>query len=276
MSSKNLKFSGHYLIVDGVTPFTSACFDKIKDFNTEHLDVTISKNEKETLSIEKVTKKIWEDRFISLYFNYGERYPYSPMVATFVAGDIQELNNPRTPEQIELDDQLFVLIDIKTQRIWLSNLRQRNTVFDWIKKKIGLEISIKAIINESEFINKIKSVQEISFAVIPDLFNSSEQDTLSNHLVQDIYGFGAEKARVQLLYNNKSVTDTIKKKFNELIGKKGEFQDITVIGRSDEGFDAVFNLEEVISKISIDVGSDSKSKLFDPNEVFEALINIIK
>lgn len=276
MANKTIKFSGHHLIVVGTVPFTSACFDAIQASDTEHYDITISDTEKETLSIKKVVKQITDNRFISLYFNYGERYPYSPTVATVVGEDLQELDNPRTPEQIELNDQLFVLIDVATQRIWLSDQRQRNTVLEWIKNKIGSDISIKSIINESEFINKIKSVQEISFSVVPDLFNTAGQDTLSNHLVQDIFGFGADKARVQLSYENTSVTDTIKKKFNELLGRRTEFQDITVIGRSDEGLDTIFNLDEVISKISVEVGSDSKSKLSDSDDVFGALINVIK
>jgi len=276
MANKNLKFSGHQLIISGSTPFASICFAAIQDSNTEHFDIKISEDKIETLSIKKVVKQTHEDRFISVYFNYGEKYPYSPTVATVVGENFQELNNPRTPEQIELNDQLFVLIDLNTQRIWLSDQRQKNTVADWIKNKIGAEVSIKSIINESEFIDKIKSVQEISFAVVPNLFSSAGQDTLSKHLVQDIYGFGADKARIQLLYKNTLITDIIKKKFYELIGRKNEFQDITVIGRSDDGFNTVLNLEEVVSKISIDVGSDNKSKLFNPDEVFNTLINRIK
>ena len=276
MANKNIKFSGHHLIITGTVPFASSCFDAIQDSETEHLDINISATEKETLSIKKVVKQLKDNRFISLYFNYGEKYPYSPTVATVVGENLQELSNPRTPEQIELSDQLFVLIDVTTQRIWISDQRQKNSVLDWIKNKTGLAMSIKSIINEADFIDKIKSVQEISFSVVPDLFNSAGQDTLSNHLVQDIYGFGADKARVQLSYSNTSVTDIIKQKFNSLIGRKSEFQDITVIGRSDEGLDTIFNLDEVISKISVDVGADSKSKLVNPEEVFDAVIKIVK
>ncbi len=276
MADKPLKFSGNRLVLNNQPTFSVFDFDDIRDSNTEHMDIKISEKETETISIKKITKQIHEDRFISLYFNYGNKYPYSQKVAKLDGEELEEIDNPRSPELIELSDQLFVLIDAKLQRIWLSNQRQRNEIAKWLKEKINKDVNIKSIINETEFIDKLKSVQEISFTVLPDLFNSADQQTLSSHLAQDIFGFGAEKAKVQLLYKNSSITDKIREKFNGLLAKKDNFQEIAVIGRSDEGFDTVFNLEEVVSKVTVNVGYDETSKHLNPESVFDALKQKIK
>ena len=276
MADKPLKFSGNQLVVNGQEVFDISSFDQIHDSDTEHMDIKVSEQVTETISIKKTSKEVKEGRFVCLYFNYGNKYPYAKTVAKVEGDDLKELDNPRTPDLIELDDQLFVLIDTELQRIWLSNQRQRNEIAKWLKEKIGKDIYIKSIIKETDFIEKLRSIQEISFTVLPDLFNSADQESLSAHLVQDIFGFGAEKARVQLFYRNSNITDTIKEKFNGLIAKKENFQEVVVIGRSDEGFDTVFNLDEVVSKISVSVGSDETSKLLDPNLVFDAIIAKIK
>ncbi len=272
MADKPIKFSGNQLVIGTLGNFDVATFNSIQDSDTEHMDIKVSDKVTETIYIKKTSKNVYEERFVALYFNYGNKYPYSKTVAKVEGDDLKELDNPRTPDLIELDDQLFVVIDTTLQRIWLSNQRQRNEVAKWLKEKVGQEIYVKSIIKEAEFIDKLRSVQEISFTVLPDLFNSADQQSLSSHLVQDIFGFGAEKARVQLFYKNSNITDTIKEKFNGLIAKRDNFQEVVVVGRSEEGFDTVFNLDEVVSKITVNVGSDETSKLLDPDSVFNSVM----
>jgi len=273
MVNKPLKFSIFQLIIETESPFTLETFSLIEDQKLETFEIG-PKEEKETLSIKRVNKECFEDRFIALYFNEGNKFPYSPTVID--ATDLKEKDNPRPAEDIELDDQFFVLIDISSQRIYLSDQRRRGTFTTWLKEKINKETNIKSIINEGDFLNKIKSVSKISLSIVPNLFNISSQDTLSHNLANDIYGFGAEKAKLELEYNNARMTDIIKDKFNKVLGRKSDFQEVTIIGRSDEGFESIFNLEEVISKLVIDVLAQEKTNLLNPTIVFNILIAKIK
>lgn len=275
MSKKPIKFYVHQLIIDeSSAPFTASSFESISESDTETFDMQTVDGEKEILSVKKITKTIYEEnRFIGLAFDQGEKYPYSPKV---VNKELDEEDNPRSVEQIELDQQFFALIDVQTQRIWISSQQKKNSIVFWLKEKIKKEVIIKSIINDGEFIQKIKSVKEISFTVVPDLFNSENRDTLSSHLVQDILGFGAKKAKLLLEFNNSQISDKIKTKLNDLLGRKHEFKDITVIGRSDEDFESTFNLEEITSKVIIDVPTNEIHKLFEAGHVFDGLIKKIK
>jgi hypothetical protein len=274
MANKNLKFYVHQVIIKGLSPFNCATFDVIKSFDTETQEMKKVKDGKnEILSVSKIAKIVYEDRFIALSFDEGDKYPYPPKV---VNDSLCEEDNPRAPSLIELDEQLFVLIDIGTQRIWISNQQKRGDIRIWLEKKLHKDVCIKSIINNGEFIDKIKSVKEISFSVAPNLFNSPGQDTLSSHLVGDIYGFGAKKARLSLEYENSKISDKIKAKLSNLFGKQNEFEDITVIGRSDEDFESTFNMNEITSKLQIDLPVDEKSKLLDAATVFASLIKKIK
>lgn len=124
--------------------------------------------------------------------------------------------------------------------------------------------------------DKIHSISRVSFAIVPNLFNSASQDTLSDHIVTDIYGFGAEKARLDLDYRNASMTDGLKNKLTSLMKQRVQFKEITIIGRSDEGFESVFSLEEVVNKIIIDVSLQEKTNLLDCSIVFSLLTDKIK
>lgn len=273
MANKQLKFSVNYLIIDGsecdISDFTDLQEEDLVKHDITHREDKIT----ETLAIKKVAKKCIDNRFVTFYFNQGSKYPYPD---TVINTELKESKNPRDPDQIELDDQFFALIDIKNQRIYLSDQRKRYIISDWLKNKLEKEITIKSIIEEQEFINRLKSVNAISFTLVPNLFNSASEEVLSKSLVDDIYGFGADKAKLELSYKDGNVTDKIKAIFNSLLNRKNEFETITVVGRNDENLESVFNLDEIVNKLSIEVNDFEESKLLNPDTVFVALIDKIK
>ena len=274
MATKPLKFSIHQLVIPDEAPFTVNTFSLIDESELETFNINRSEEEQETLSIKRVSKEVRENRFICLYFNEGDKFPYSPTVID--TADLQEKENPRSPEDIEMSDQFFVVIDVLHQRLYLSDQRRKGTFLAWLKDKLSKEVNIKSIIDEETFLDKINSVSRVSFAILPNLFNSSSQDALSDHIVTDIYGFGAEKARLDLEYRNASITDNLKNKLASIMKQRVQFKEITIIGRSDEGFESVFNLEEVINKITVDVSLQEKTNLLDCSIVFSLLTDKIK
>ncbi len=273
MSKQDLGFSVYQLIV-GEDAFDISTFSIINDEDTEIEEVTRRKSkEKEIVSIKKIGKGTIDNRFITICFSSGDKYPYSDKI---INSDLEEQENPRTPEELELDKQLFVLIDSKTQRIFISNLKKKLYLKDWLKDKINKDIVIKAIIQEEQFIDKIESIDKISFSITPSLFNSGNRGLLSEELVKDIFGFDAEKACIELSYKNRRKSKKIIDKLNFLKKHKNEFDEITIIGRGDDNFESIFNMNEVITKVVIKVRIDNKSKLFDEQEVFQSLIDKIK
>jgi len=273
MSKRNLKFTVSQLIINS-SLFDLSTFSDLKDADLDTYKVTHKKEDKEEiLSIKKFTKAVEEERFITIYFNEGNKFPYTDKV---IDSNLEEHDNPRSPEEIELDNQFFVLVDVKTQRIFMSDQRKKTSFISWLSEKIKKQIEIKPIISEEEFIQKIQSINKICFSVVPNLFNSQNEDILSNKLVQDIYGFSADEGYIELTYNDAKMTDKILDKLKALIKRKKDFKDITVIGRGDNNFESIFNIDEIISAIYIDIDCGDEAKLLDEKNVFAVLINKIK
>ncbi len=204
MSKKNLKFTVNQLIINNLR-FDLSTFSDLKDADWDTYKV-VHKEKEEILSITRFTKAIEGERFITIYFNEGNKFPYTDKV---IDSNLEEHDNPRYAEEIELDNQFFVLIDVKTQRIFMSDQRKKTSFTSWLKEKMKKTIVIKPIISENEFIQKIKSINKICFTVVPNLCNTQNEDILSNKLVQDIYGFGAEEGRIELSYNDARISDKI-------------------------------------------------------------------
>lgn len=273
MLKKSLRFTVYHMVVEGYSSLATPIFDSIKNNDIDTLTFDLGDGKKETLSIKKTEKKSHENRYISLYFNIGNKFPYSKKV---IDENLNECDNPRPAEQIEPDKQQFVLVDTKTSRIYISDQRAKNDFINWLKKKIEKEVILKSIVNEKDFVDKIKSVREISFSVVPDILNSSDQDVLSHNLVRDIHGFGATKGRLSLNYGNISINDKIKSKLKGILKNPTEFKDLVVVGRTDEDLETTFNLSEVASKVIVDVTENDHSRLLDSEAVFSGLIKKIK
>lgn len=263
---ENLVFSVNQLIVDGRN-----C--SVSDLNGIQDKFDEQKIGTEVISARKISKDILESRFVSIYLEAGDKYPYPEKV--YDSSESKEVKNPRRVGQIEYSNQLFVLVDTLKSHLYISNQKQRRQLITLLHDHLNNPIEIKAIIKEAEFVKTIGSVKEISFCVEPNMFSSLSK-TLSSKLVEDIYGFEAEEATVTFKYKKAPISDRVRERITDLIGRKSEFKDLTIVGKSDDSFCSVFNTDEVIRKVTVPVVPDTKTRKFDPTEVFATLIKIIK
>jgi hypothetical protein len=268
---KRISFSINQLIIDDKI-FELDFFRCVPDECKDPFIVS-----KEIRSIKVFKKNIFEDRFIGLYFKEGEKYPYSPKVIKSSSRNLEEIDNPKLPDEIELNDHFFALIDCRTQLIYASDQRRVIGLVDWIRGKTKHEVVIKPLFEERDFINKIKSVSEVSFTVIPNLFNKYDPQLLSAKLAEDIYGFGAEKATLSLKFGRNSKINEIKEKINQkLFNRKSDYEKLTIVGRVNDNFESIFNLDGIINKISVATNLDENTKNINELDLFESLINKIK
>jgi len=276
MANKQISFSGNQLIVNETAPFKIADFKAIKSTDEVAEIVQISSKKKETLKISVVSKSVFDGRFVAVYFNEGEKYPYVDKVKTVSSGVITEKINPRDSEDIEMRSQFIIMIDVVSQRIWLSDQRKKSFTVAWLKEKLGVEVEIKSVINEGDLLEKLESVSEIHFSVVPSIFSQIGQNTLASELVEDLYGFDAEKVSIKMHYDNKKITDKVQNKIKSILGKKQNFDDICVIGRSDDNLETIFNTEGIVSKLVVTVPEIKETKLYNETEAFRALMMEIK
>lgn len=272
MNQKELEFSVNKITIDDRQVKLSD-FRSIPERDLDQQEIGSGKD-KEVLSAKETTRDTIENRFLCISFEEGSKYPYPAKVYDIKKS--KKVKNPRSVNQIEFTSQIFLLIDIETSRLYVSDQRKRTAIISWLSKIIDKVVSPKAIIEEKEFISSIESIKEITFAVEqPNLFNSVA-GTLGSELIKDINGYEAEEAVVTLKYKKHKFSDELKRKVNDLIGWKNQFKDLTIVGRTDEYLSSILNIDGIINKISINIEPDEITKKFDKDLVFSALVKIIK
>ena len=203
------------------------------------------------VSVDMVEKRLYlQDRFIFFIFKLHERWPYSEKVLLKEDNEIKEQDNPRSSEQIELKETYFVLIDSKFQKIYFSNRHKENHFSSFLIKHNIKNFVIKPIISEYDFVNNIETIKEISFTIE----NSNlvrQSGSLSKSLTEDIYGFGADEATLSLRYRKRISMNSIREKIVSVIDDRKLYKNLTIVGRDSTEFEKVFNLDGVISRISI-------------------------
>ncbi|MBX4204800.1 MAG: hypothetical protein KW788_01265 [Candidatus Doudnabacteria bacterium] len=263
---KEIQFSIFQLIIGGKKP-ELANFAAIDEANFEKQTIG-----EDLLNIKKIEKEYIPERFIALCFEEGNKFPYSEKV---IDSKLKESLNPRSIDKVELNEQFYVLVDLLTSRIYISDLRKKGFLINWLEDKIKKEIAVKPLIAQREFIDKIESIKEICFTVEPDLLNSASIG-LPARLREDIFGFGATEAIIKLVYKNKKkIGKQLYEKVKDIIKNKTEYKNITVIGRTSEDFESIFNTQEVISKITLLAPMNRKNGKFINKELVSELIKKI-
>lgn len=275
MKNLPVRFTINQIIFGEDKKTDPSIFATIKEYETETQDISRSPDDpedKEILSVKRVHKNVVDDRFLTIFFQEGDKYPYSPKV---IDENLKESDNPRAPELIELNKHLFVLVDMEKGLLYLNNQKRKNEIRLWLKKKLDKEVEIKATFLESDFVPRLRSLDEVSFAVVPDLFSTLSENTLSKHLLEDVYGYGAKRASLSFKYYGRNVDEPIRKRLLGLLKQKHSLKTVTVIGRGDDGLEMVLNMEEVANRIQVIVKCDDN--LLPAEEVvFGSLIGEIK
>lgn len=265
-TSKSLEkqgFSIARMVIDD-QPFTLADFILKPQDNQEV-------KESDVITNRKIETAKYENRFLSIYFEEGQNHPHPDMV--YNASNHQDEDNPKALDQIERDRQTFVLIDEREQKIFLSDLGKKGFIENYLHKEIHKRIVIKSVIDQQDFMEKIKELKKIYFAASPDIF--SETGMLDKQLKQDAYNFGTDIEHMSLciFFGKNSFPQKAKEKIRELLNQKEDqgFKKIEIAGRTDEGFERIFNIDRIIDKVEIKAQRQDNG-LFDEKEVFMNLM----
>ena len=266
MPKRNISFSIFQFIIES-RPFTLADFESTiaEWFDKQEIWWDI-------VSVMKIEKEILNNRFISFYFEWWDRFPYSETVVDITSET--EHKNPRDSELVELNEQLFVLFDTTTQRIYLSDRRKKIFLNNWYKEWLWKEIFIKCLIDKWDFLDKIEEIWEVSFSAEPNLLLTT--NALWHQLLQDIYWYGATDMQVTLNYHHwKHMGEDLKQKIPNLILDWGFFKNVAIILKTGGKFGSFFNLDGVINKVSLSLDTNNITRKLDCKSVFLYLIDNI-
>lgn len=275
MAAENITFSINQLLVDNGDPFCIEVFDEIKEIDEEKVEIqNPNDNTPEAIGVRFVQRNTFENRFVTIHISDGEKFPYSNEVVNLES--LEHKPNPRSPNEVELDKHLFALVDCKTGLIFFSNQRNRKDFQTWLSRKTKKIMVIKPLITEDEFESKLKTISEISLSIVPNPFRGYESNSLEEMLRADAFGLGAPKAALRFSYKRENVSDNLRRTLRRFMDQTSKDFHVTIIGRTSDGFDSVFNMNEITSRISIEIIKDKMSRTFDAGQMFVDLISKIK
>jgi len=225
-----------------------------------------------------IEKENIDDKYFWLYAKYGKAYPHSPTV--FNTKKEKEEENPRTTNQIETNDQLFVLYNINSHTLFISNVQKKSWLQNYLKKKLERDVIIKNFYkNKNEFMGIIKSIEKVKFVAKRNLFTSSDNSELMKIFPspKDIFGLGEpEECSLEAKFKKVKLTPAFEAAFTKMQDwvKNYEADSLLCVGYDDKNMETVFNMGSFIQKINIDTQKDEQG-LFNPENVQKALLEKI-
>ena len=246
-----MKFSVALLKI-GNEHFTLKQFSSIKKQYNEDL-----KDKDQLIGNRIIEKQVYNNRWISLYFEEGQPFPRPENVYNSKTHGNEK--NPREEHQIERNFQTFCLIDVKTQKIFISNFKKRTLLQEFLNKHIEQPVAIKSLIDKANFLSEIQTVKKIylsasQFDSQTDFF--SQKGILSKELEKDFHNYGTiEQMSVEIIFKDKPITEKLKSVIENWLkeNKDNQNEKLQISGRYDDKFERVFNAEEIIDKIEIEV-----------------------
>ena len=261
---KDLTFSTFQL-------FINECLAELKNFNVN--DKWNQNFSDENQIIHNVICKIMNERYFTLYDNFGSPNPRPNHI--FDIPTKTKIVNPRKNSQAELKNQLFCLYDTNTKILYLNNSQKKSFICKYLDNILSQEIIIKNIYkNIDEFVNTLKSLDEIKFTAHRDIF-SSQINSFKN--IKDLFGIDEpESFTISAKYKlsvHENIKRTIEKFKNEQIQAPNSC--LTCIGKDDHGIEQIFNENTFRKTISV-ILAQKEEKLMNTKYVVEEIIRKIE
>lgn len=256
MGYKRLTFTANLLLIND-------SYIQKKDFNEMIETSTFQYIDEKNDKVDALELEYKKDRFLFITINSGQAKPRCPYVINSKTGAISD--NKRGEYEVE-PKQIFVIIDMKTSFMWISNSRKIKFTTSFIGEMMGKEVCIKDIYNEKEFIEALESLDQIKFSAAPNLF--SDDLNITRVLAEDVYGYDADIATLVLDYKrNKSVSSFLKEKILKLLKSKN-YADVVISGRDKDNIGLLFNANVFSKKIIFESVVD-ENEMFDLDHLFK-------
>ena len=161
------------------------------------------------------------------------------------------VENTRTEDQVEPNQQLFCIYDPARGDIYISDSRKFGFVNTMLNEHGETVFFIKrSIVNPEEFLRTLKIVDGMAIAAKTDLITQSGNLFES---VKDLFGYGApEQFYIRADYGMPFL-DKFKNQFRFFYGefKEKRLTKFTCIGKDDSGLETVFNADSLTKAIVV-------------------------
>lgn len=217
-----------------------------------------------------VNCEIINEQFFWIYIRYGKAKPYSKEVLNTETKEIMQ--NKREPNEAELRNQLFCMYVPSRAILYTSDFRKNTLLATYLKARFNNEFIIKKyFINPEEFVRETTSIQSLKFTGLDkNLFN----DGIFSE-VGDVLGYGQPmKFTIEAKIKDSKFDPEKCLEFLLLWKKKKEKQQIDkmiCIGKDDNGFEKIFNLDTYFKRIQITT-IKNENEMYDPKIIKDSLL----
>ena len=188
-----------------------------------------------------------------------------------------EEDNPLNKNHVEMNQQMFVMLNIKNYKLYISDLNMKRLVIDWFSDKLGQEVIIRNVLNTADFLKGLNTLKKIRFAEDTNLLNDKLFEN-SLHGITDkenIYKFGGNIKQIELTlkFDNCEIDKNLLEEIKKLLGKKyipDESNNLVIVGTTDKNFERIFNAKGVVDKIKFDSNVNDRG-FWEVDDVFNKL-----
>ena len=108
------------------------------------------------------------------YWLYGEFDNYTIYAPDIINKDTEKKEaNPKQPNQIELKNQVFLLYDLNSGTLYLSNMQKKSVIEEYLTHTLQKDVLVRNIYTSVESFEKtLKALKEIRFTAVDNLFKT--------------------------------------------------------------------------------------------------------
>jgi len=213
------------------------------------------------VSVHKKKEYIWLDVL------FGSPSPRDEVLTNINNGN--KKSNPRARIETELLKQVFCLYHFSKQTLYLSNAKKKKLIEVILKDKTGLDFKVKSFFKtKDEFIDLLKSVNEISFTEARNLFH---KNSIERQALIDLTGTDSpDDFTITTKYSKANViSGFLDKLFNGWTNNS--LKDLLIRGTDEDNFSIIFNNDTFVRKIDILSSKDPNGK-FNSKSVKSSLL----
>lgn len=262
-SNFQLTIGGHYPSPEDLRPAFAETEDKYSERDRHYL----------------ITKENRNDEYFWLYARHGKSRPHSSTVYNIKSQ--QEEGNPRSTEQVEPVKQLFVLYCIHSRTLYLSNIKKKAWVENYLNEKLNQNVILKHFYKDIDDIRRqMRTIHQVRFVQERTLWDPRVSFMGVFDKSHDVLGLGVpDRCTITADFNNAPMeerfTDLLKKVAQKKKEEEGEESSLVCTGRDDRNMEVTFDLENYTQKISIEASEDEEG-FYDATAVEDALIREVE
>ena len=256
-----IQFSTMQLIEETVTPGerfvtpTKDSFSNLEDSFSFLKDKTFYE-----ISVEK------SDSYVYFICNFGNPDPRDDTLTNIKTG--VKTPNQRTPEEAELNNQVFFLFHYEKKRLYMSNIQKKNLLESILKEKLNKDYQIKTIYKDKdEFIKTLQYCNKISFTHVNNLFSN---DSAKKQALVDLTGTDApEEFTISAKYKKANIVDFINNIF--IARQENKIDALVICGTDESGFETIYNVDAFKQKLKLSVTKDDNGK-YNSEEIRNSIL----